>query len=206
MIFPLSKAKVRLVRTIYEKPNIKVSELLKQARISQKAAYKYLKELLDSRIISEILEGKKPTLRLFTPRFSEAGKACFALLEEEKKLDFFDKHKDLKGQFIHFEDEVRSFVDVALIFGSFARGAETKSSDIDLLIVSENREKKKIEKALERCFVTAKQTVSVRRIEQKKIVEMLKRKEEFALQILRDHIVVLNSHNWIEILQQASEI
>lgn len=205
MIFPLSKAKFRLVKIIYEKPNIKISELLKKTRISQKSGYKYIGDLLTGGIISETVEGKKPTSRLFTLRFSEAGKACFTLLEEEKRLDFFDKHKELRGQFIHFENEVGSFVDAALIFGSFARGAETKSSDIDMLVVSESRERKKIENAVEKCFVTAKQTVSIRLIEQKKLIEMLKRKEEFALQILRDHIVVLNSHNWVEILQQASK-
>ena len=142
MIFPILKAKYKIIKTIYENPNIKISELLRRAKVSQKVGYRYIEDLINAEIITELLEGKKPILRLLKPKFSEAGKECFALLEEEKRLNFFIEHKELKGPFAHFKDEVRDFVDTVLIFGSFARGAETKSSDIDLLIISENKNKK----------------------------------------------------------------
>lgn len=204
MIFPISKAKYNLIKAIYENPNIKISELLKKTGISQLVGYKYINELLDAEIISEKLEGKKPTLRLLRPKFSEAGKACFTLVEEEKKLNFFIRHRELKGPFIHFRSEVKKFVNTVLIFGSFARGAETKNSDIDILIISSFKNKKKIEKAVEKCFVTLKRKVSIRLITKAQFIRAIEREEGFAMQVLKEHIVILNAYNWIDLIAKVN--
>lgn len=204
MIFPLPKTKFKMLKVIYEKRKIKISDLIKEVSASQKAVYGYINELLRAGIIIEELTGKKPLLRYFMPNFStEEGRLIFALLESQKKSDFFSKHLQMIGAFAQFEKEIKKLVSTALIFGSFARGVETKESDIDLLLIGTRINKKKIAAISEKCFVTLKNRPSIRIFTTKAFIELMNKKDDFVLQILKNHIIVLNSLNWVEMISTA---
>jgi len=204
MIFPIPTTKYKILKTIYETQKVKVSDLIKEVHASQKTAYKYLNDLIKSGIISEELTGKKPILRHFKPNLNtEAGRLCFAQLETQKMLDFFNSYPYLKGPFTQFKKETESSVNTSLIFGSFAKGAETKESDIDVAIIGEKLNKKKITNITERCFVTLKHRASIRILNTKEFIGLLKNKDEFALQIMKNHIIVVNSYVWISMLKEV---
>lgn len=198
MIFPISKVKYKIIREVYEEKKIHISNLFKKINISPKSGYRYISELILSGIIREELEGKKPTLRFLLPDFSETGKICFALVEEEKKKIFLVKHKELKGPFEQFVKEIR--VGTALIFGSFARGGETKNSDIDIILIGKKIDKKKIDKISERCFITVRNPVSIRIFKEKDFLNLLKKKEAFALQAEKEHVIISNSLGWMDLV------
>ncbi len=202
MIFPISKAKYKIIKSIYENPNIRISELLKINKISQKSGYLYINELLDAHIISQKID--KP-LRLLKPDFNEAGKMVFSLVEEEKKLHFFERHKELKGPFFQFEKETSNFITCALIFGSFSRSSENKESDVDIMIITENQENKKIEKAVEKCFITLKNKPSIRLVTKDNFIDSLEKEDEFAKQILKDYIIIINSSGWINLISKSKK-
>lgn len=200
MIFPITGGKYKIIKHIYENPGIKISGLLKETKVSPNSGYRYIKELLKSGIITERVEGEKPSLRLLKPEFSETGIACFSLIESEKKLNFFDKHKELRGPFIHFENEVKNFIDSAVIFGSFARSAESAESDIDIAVLGKKKIKNKLEKVVENCFVTVDNRVSLRLFDTKEFIKMLNKKDEFAVQIIKAYVVAVSTRKWVEIL------
>ncbi|MCX6742446.1 MAG: nucleotidyltransferase domain-containing protein [Candidatus Pacearchaeota archaeon] len=197
MIFPISKAKYNLLKIVYESFNIRISDLLKKAKVSQKIGYRYINELLDAKIISQKIE---PPLRIIKPEFSVTGKIIFSLIEEEKRLKFLEKHKELKGPFFQFENEVSDYISCALVFGSFSRYSETKESDLDLLIIAETQTRKKVEKAVENCFITIKNKPSIRFVTKENFIDALRKEDGFAKQILKDHIVLVNSCNWVELI------
>ena len=200
MIFPIPETKYKLLNIIYIDGKIKVSDLLKKAHASQKAAYAYLNDLITAGIITEERTGKKPLLRHFKPNLAtEAGKLIFALLEEHRTIDFLLKHKKLMGSFLQFRREVGLLADTALVFGSFARDSETKDSDIDIAIVGEHIEKKKIEHCIERCFVTSNNRPSVRLFKTSEFINNAKENDDFVLQVINSHIVLVNSFKWIGI-------
>ncbi len=200
MIFPIARAKYKIIKSIYENPNIKISELLRINKISQKSGYFYINELLNANIISQKIE--KP-LRLLKPEFSNTGKIIFSLVEEEKKLYFFEKHKELKGPFFQFEKEISSSISCALIFGSFSRSSENKGSDLDIMIIAEKQESKKIERAVENCFITLKNKPSIRLVTKDNFIDSLEKEDEFAKQILKDHIIIINSLGWINLISKS---
>lgn len=203
MIFPITSSRYEILKCIYNNPNIKISDVLKLTKTSQRTGYVHINNLLKAGIISETLEGTKPTLRLLRPNFTEAGKLCFALIEMQRKLDFFNINPKLRGAFLQFENETKNIIETALIFGSFAKGSETDRSDIDLAIIAKQNIKNKLDKILEHCFVTLKNRVSARLFNPNQFVHL--KKDEFILQIVKNHVVVVNAQNWINILAESNK-
>ncbi|MDI6738031.1 MAG: nucleotidyltransferase domain-containing protein [Nanoarchaeota archaeon] len=188
------------------KRKIKVSDLIREVRASQKSVYGYIKDLLAARILSEETT-EKPALRYLKPNVSsEEGKLCFALLESERAIEFFRKHRQLAGAFVQFKKEIENIADTALIFGSFARNAETSESDIDIAIIGSKINKKQIERTVEHCFVTLKNRASVRILNTADFINSLRKNDEFALQILNEHIVAVNSYGWVNILSKTGDL
>lgn len=203
MIFPISLIKYKILKTIYLKRKIKISDLIREVRASQKSVYGYIGDLLAARILSEE-STEKPALRYLKPDFSsEKGRLCFALLESNRKMEFFRGHKHLTGAFAQFKKEIKNTADTALIFGSFARGTETSESDIDIAIIGSKINKKQIERIVEHCFVTLRNRASVRVLNTADFIDSLRKNDEFALQILNEHIVVVNSYGWVNLLSKA---
>lgn len=203
MIFPIPYVKYRIIDYIYKVESVKISELLKKLNISQKAGYEYINSLLKAEIITERLEGKKPLLRILKPNLkSEAGKLSFSLIELQNKIDFLNSHKELAGAFDQFNYNLKDLIVCAVIFGSYARKAETKESDIDIAIFAQNNKisfKNKIEKISELCFSSLKNKVSIRIFDIKKLTKM----DELMLQIIKNHIVIINANGWVELLSSV---
>ncbi len=53
--------------------------------------------------------------------------------------DFLDKHKELKSFFGNVLENVKEVFYSLAVFGSFAKGAETKTSDLDILVIAPSR-------------------------------------------------------------------
>ncbi|HLC80645.1 MAG TPA: nucleotidyltransferase domain-containing protein [Candidatus Nanoarchaeia archaeon] len=204
MIFPLLKAKYNLLYHLYQQREIGISRLLREARLSPRVGYAYLKDLIKAGIVSETKTGEKPSVRMIRPNFSsESGQLFFALLEEEKKNEFLEKYPSLYGPLHQFNEETKRFILTGAIFGSFARQSANQSSDLDLLIVTEKRNKKKLSAIIERCFITISSRVSARILEEVEFVQLIKKKNPFALQIANEHIIVVNGYNWVKLLNRV---
>lgn len=195
MIFPINKAKYKITELIYGEAKIKISDLIKKTRVSQKFGYKYIEELLKTGIIYEELEGKKPLLRFLRPNFkTETGKLYFSLLEAEKTNKFFERSKKLVGPIKHFIDELQGFAETAVIFGSFARNAQNTNSDLDIAILT-SKKSKRINAIVERCFVTLENHVSARIFDTE---NFFKSEDPLIKSIINDHIILFNFWNWME--------
>ncbi len=202
MIFPISKSKYEMMKEVYLQKKINLSALFKKTKVSPRIGYRYLEELLSAQVLQQQLEGKKPTLRYLLPQFSAVGRLCFALIEEEKKGLFFAKHKELIGPLQHFANEIGKKV-VIILFGSFARGSENRESDLDVLLLGEKIDKKKVERISEECFVTVRNRLSMRILSQSEFIQSLHRKEAFALQVEDNHVIISGALHWVELVKRS---
>jgi len=202
MIFPIPKSKYKVLKEIYENPGIKVSDLMKKAKVSQPILYQYLEKLKNANIIKEEMIGEKPQIRSIYPELkSENGKLIFSLIEAQKREEFFSKYKNLKGPFLHLIRNLPKNVVCVLIFGSYARFSASRESDLDLLFITSNEKKGKIEKVIEEAFVTfgkvSARSISVKEfLKGRKIDSMLK-------QIVKEHVCVFNTYKFIELLSKV---
>lgn len=203
MILPIGTSKLRVLNLVYSEPGIKLTDLIKKARISVDTSKKTLNELIESKVIEEeeIKGGKKILLRKFYPNLkTEEGKAVFTSIELERKQDFFKDHPELVGPINHLLREVS--IDILIVFGSFAKRSETKDSDLDMLFISNKKMKDKIGKACELAFVTFDRNISPR------IESLGKFKDNITdplhKSIIRDHVILHGSEKFIEALSKIS--
>lgn len=203
MIFPINRAKHKILKHVYENPWCRITDVLKAANTSQSSGYSYIAEMVGAGLLMESKEGSKPLSRRIAPNFGEAGSMVFALLEAEKLQHLISRHAELKAPLAQFRAESGSIVDTALVFGSFARGAEGRDSDIDIFVLGKRGISRKLAAIQERCFITARNTVSMRVAETQSFVGALKSGDSFAAQIAKDHVVAVNPLGWVRILSAA---
>lgn len=88
-----------------------------------------------------------------------------------------------------------------ILFGSYARNEETKNSDIDLLIIDENKEEsRKIAESLKKFELKYGKKVHLKTVSEEEFEKGLNKKEPLFLEILESHITI-NSPQWfIDIL------
>lgn len=201
MIFPVNKSKYRVLKEIYGNPGIKVSDLRKNAGVSSKVCYLHLENLKNSEITDETLFGKKPQIRAIYPNIkSENGMLIFSLLENQKRLEFFAKYKNLKGCFFQMNNNMPEYVLTALVFGSYSRFAATKESDLDMLfIVSDKKNLRGLENLIEEAFVTSGLEISSRVLTEKEFLDG-KKSDALIKSLVREHVCTYNSPKFLEIL------
>lgn len=195
-ILPSSEARVRVIRSVYETPGIKMTGLIKKAGTSPTIVTKYVNELVKAGVFRENISGVKRThIRALYPKFSSFGILVFSLIEADKKHAFLAKYSKFRPIITQLEQLLwKSKVEFCLIHGSFARLSADKTSDVDILIVGDLT--KNENKALSEILVTLERnyTVDVESIET--FIE--KSGNPFHQTILRDHVVVWNEYGFVK--------
>jgi len=201
-ILPNTETKLRILRMVYENPEINLSQLIKRAKTSPNIVLKYVNNLTKSNILKEKRYGGKKKTHIRNLELNLQSKLSILIIsfiEIEKKLIFLKKYKEIKpfvNQLVELFDEE---VDFCLIYGSFARLAADKESDLDIWIVGNlNSETKK---RISEIFSTLKREYSIK-------VETLDRflkniNDPIRQNILQEHIVVCNEINFLKILSKV---
>ncbi len=134
-LFPLTKNKIEILKFIYDNKETHLSEISKTLGIHPFSVQKTLKSVKS--LLNEKKAGK--TIRLdINKNLKEYFELCFFI--EDYKLETKDKIlalliKNLQ-EFFSKDDNIIS----CIIFGSFARGAYSKKSDIDLLLIVKTKQ------------------------------------------------------------------
>lgn len=193
----INTSQIKIIETIFKNPGINLRELIGKTRLSPNYVSKYINLLSQRGILKEErLEKKRVYLRRFFLNLkSNQGKNIFILVKEEEKELFFQKYLKLKPVFEQLTEEIKS-IDFLLIYGSYARFAAEKDSDLDILIVGKIINKQHIKEI----FVSLDIEVSIK-IER---LKDFKRKLEDPLyqQIVRDNILIYDSGKFIDVLSK----
>lgn len=193
----INTSQIKIIETIFKNPGINLREIIGKTRLSPNYVSKYINLLSQRGILKEErLEKKRVYLRRFFLNLkSNQGKNIFILVKEEEKELFFQKYLKLKPVFEQLTEEIKS-IDFLLIYGSYARFAAEKDSDLDILIVGKIINKQHIKEI----FVSLDIEVSIK-IER---LKDFKRKLEDPLyqQIVRDNILIYDSGKFIDVLSK----
>lgn len=202
-ILPSGRAKMEVVRAIYEKPNINLSELIKEVGTSPNIVLDYVNLLIKHEVINEERVGgeKKAHMRLFAPNISSAlGFIVFVSAEIDKEIAFIDKYREFMP-FIKQLSELFSDSDVefCLIYGSFARFAADKDSDLDILIAG--KADKEMQKRISEIFVTLGRNYSIK-IETLESFARNIKKDALHKNMLKNHVILWNEKKFVEFLDE----
>ena len=169
-------------------------ELSKLVGIPYASFYRYIQHLtkLGSIIVREVGKAKVVSLNLEHPVLkAELTQASF-----EEMLVYTQKNKMIKKIQQEFETK-----DIVLLFGSYAKGTQTKRSDIDLLIINKDGKKTIFFSKYETLYNVKINPLFVKKSEFK---NMLRSKEEnVGKQALKNHIILNNPDKFWECVLNA---
>lgn len=168
-----------------------IRKISKLRRINYKSAYYALKKLEKEGIVA-LKHSGNTTLCSFNRIFNES----VFIVEYERRREFL---KD-KNFLVVYNDLNKANVPfIALIFGSYAKGKETKHSDIDLLIITEDI--KPIGQILSR-FPLKIHTTDIR---YKDFIEMLKSKEFTVVsEAIKRNIILIGIEEYYRVVENAN--
>src|SRR4030067_2572524 len=137
-ILPSTKTKMRILEYIYRNPGVSISEIIKKTGASPNTVVDYVDMLVESDVLSENRVGgeKKTHIRLVSPKYdSNLSVQMFSMVEIDKRNNFFEKYKNLRSIIEQLSDLLKNHADFALVYGSYARFAAERDSDLDILVV-----------------------------------------------------------------------
>ncbi len=134
---------IKIIKILIEKQEeeLNIAKVAKYSKINYKNTYFMIKELEKEGIVTLKTFGKNKKVILNKKAHPLIFEAEF---ERRKKLL---KNKDFLIIFKHLSE--LNFPFIALLFGSYAKGTAQKHSDIDLLIVCEERRQQNIQETLD---------------------------------------------------------
>lgn len=151
--------------------------------ISQRTLSDNLLELEEQRILKSRTLGN---LKLFSLNLDNTEiKDTISITEHQRKIEFLKKHRKLAYL---FKDDNR----VVGIFGSYAKGIETKTSDLDVFIIGDKRtndygiesEKLNLE-------------ISIKYFSNSVWSKLLKEKNPLAVEIMNAHVLIFGIEQFI---------
>ncbi|HLD42235.1 MAG TPA: nucleotidyltransferase domain-containing protein [archaeon] len=201
LIIPGTKTKLKIIRAIYEKPGINITELIKETRSSPNTVLAYTNELARQKIIKQVNIGGKKKIhikRLFPDFSSENSRLIFSLVEHEKKMELFKRYKEIVPYMEQMNDLFHDSIAFALLYGSYARSAATEESDIDIIVVGALEPEKR--QRLKEIFSTSKAPASIKT---ETLPQFLKNREKPLYQnILKEHIIICGSYKFVSMIEQ----
>lgn len=192
-----SKTKVKILRLFFYYSNREFSthEVLKDAKIGSGYGSKCLKMLAGAGLLKVNKVGKE--IRYSLNKKSEIYEPLLEIFENEKKnypgLSYL--HKGLLAEVIEKLEGI-----TLILFGSVAAGTATPKSDVDLLIVSSESEKK-IRKKLG--IVEGRYGVEIQPIilSESKLKEMIEEKSRLIKNISRESLFLRGNKKILEMIK-----
>jgi predicted nucleotidyltransferase len=162
-----------------KKETFTLHELSKLVNIPYTSFHRTIKEMKD--LVNIEVKGKS---KLISIKWNEITRSYLTIASFEEKKEFTEKHHIIK----RIEEKAK---DITIIFGSYAKGAETKQSDIDMIIINKKGERNARFSDLEMLFDVK---INPLFFSEKEFSLMLKdREENVGKQALKDH-VILSGH------------
>lgn len=199
-ILPKSSAELEILEVILSNPGINITGIIKKTKTSPNLVMRYVNTLVDANVLIEERKGgvKKTHIRFLYPNLNQLGIKVFSLVETEKRIKFLNKYPEFKPIFKQMVELLqKKKIDFALVFGSFARFAAEKDSDLDMLIVGEE---KNFENELSDILITLGREYSVKIETKDKFKKNLKEKSLYK-NILKNHVLIFGESSFLKITE-----
>ncbi len=138
------KAEIKILKLLLSNKEevFTIKKIAERTNINYRIAYEKIKSLEKEKLVKVTKTGNTKVCR-FTNKFD---KKVFEA-EYERRQELLKKNKDFKVLYKRLSE--LNFPFIALLFGSYAKGRATKHSDIDLLIVCEEKREHQIQEILD---------------------------------------------------------
>lgn len=180
-----SKARIAVLKLFLFNPedSYYLREISSLANIPIRAVQREVKKLKEIGLLDESISGNRVYYR---------ANRKSPIFEDLKRI-FFKTEGIVKALEESFED--KSKIDFAFIYGSYAEGKETTSSDIDLMVLG-NIESKKISKILSGVKENLQREINFVVISMSEFISRIKEDDNFLISVMKEpKIMILGSED-----------
>lgn len=119
-------------------------------------------------------------------------------VESLKAKTFLSKHSTLQNAFEEVRQRIPSMYYSLIIFGSFAKGLQTKASDLDLMIIAPDRELgEEIARIVNSEVMHVGQRMHLLVVDEKALIDNLKdKKQNVIIEALKNHIILAGAEGF----------
>jgi len=123
-------------------------------------------------------------------------KDCIKAAESFWKIRFLEKHFTMKKLIGEISDNLKNTP--LILFGSYAKGSETKESDIDILILKTGEEKLAVKKISE-FAETYKIDIQLQKASPESFEAGVKERDNLVVEIMKSHIILNNVDFFVDV-------
>ena len=167
-----------------------VRQIARVINMNRQTASATLKKMEQARIMDSEIEGRNKLY--FINKSSPKTKILLENAENAKKLDICKK-KEI-SRLIDYLDEGA----VVLLFGSYAKGNERASSDIDILFIGRGK------KNLGTFEKETAREVQIFKMSEKQFLGKLLRKDHLVIEAVRNHVCLRNTERFVDLMWRAN--
>jgi predicted nucleotidyltransferase/DNA-binding HxlR family transcriptional regulator len=182
----LNKNKLRILEEFSRDYHARIygRAISKKLRMNQKTISNILKELEKEHILKFTQEGKNKYYYLneFYPYIKEV----IQMIETQRKIDFLERYKTLKGFFLKLEEQSSGML---IIFGSYANFSANKKSDLDIFVIGKVGNIENLEEIY---------NIKINIIKSNK--KRFNKNEHIIREIIKSHIILKGVEDFIELI------
>lgn len=189
------KPKEKLLKYLIEnKQSTSIRNLSKATLMDYKNTYNIINKLQSEGIIIKEIMGNTTPIRINL----KINKEIYNV-EEKRTKEFLSKNPKLKVVKKYIEELNYPFL-IVLLFGSYAKGMETKSSDIDICIISDNKHKiNKLHEALNLLSLR----LEIQEFATKEFISMIeKRQNNLGHEIVKNNVILYGIENYYNLISK----
>ena len=195
----LTKTQEKILGFLLANPEEKVTirGIAKRLNKSYTLVYNNLTKLEKKEIIKK--ESVPPTQIVTLNEF--APKDIFIEIELKRKKEFLEGYKWIKVMLNDILKSTKTFF-ILVVFGSYAKGKQTKDSDIDLLVILQSKEEiKDMEKIINNVYTKVKKGINF--IDVNDFIEMIKNSNELNIgnEAKKHHIILHGAEQYYQLLK-----
>lgn len=199
----LTVLEIRIIRFFIEHPKEQfgVRQLSRETKTDFKLTHGTIQKLAQKGII---IKKRQANLDLCSLNLQGELAAVF-YVEALRTEEFFRKHPDVRVCLKNCIGKMKQIFGTLIVFGSFAQGKETKTSDIDILIITPTRSTgEEIERLLNSESVFLKHALHTIVVDEKEFIANLMNKEITVVgEAFKNHIILTGVESFYRGVQQT---
>ncbi len=208
MLIPEGRKKI--LRLFLKEPHteLHLREIARKSGVSRDNVDKSMRLFVQEQVF---LRRETPKMVFFKPNIQNPLLLkIFELLELEKREEFFDKNKRIARLIRKYTQDIINLsnknIQMAILFGSVARGEWSRGSDIDIIVVLSEKNKELIG-ILDKAKIDVSPLLEIRAITTTipQFIEGLKNETEFYKELWRDRIILYNEFLFWRSVKEAGE-
>jgi predicted nucleotidyltransferase len=201
---PITRLEIRILRFFIEHitEQFAIREIARKTKTDYKRTHITIQKLVQKNILTKKRQANVDLCSLNL----KGDVTAIYYVEMLRSKDFLNKHKELKSFFQNAVEKVKTPFYSIVVFGSLAKGTETKTSDLDILIIVPSRDTgEEIVRIMNAEALLLKRKMQPIVLDEKEFVQSLSEKKlSVVIEAFKNHVIIAGVEGFYQGVRQTT--